>query len=204
MIDYKIVGSGSSGNAVRIEDVMIDCGMSFKKMKPELEKCRYLLLTHTHSDHIKPSIYNQIRKYYPEIVTIGNYEIAQRYNIDLICNSGFPCEIGCYRFVPFECDHDVLAYGYTWNTNGNSIIYCTDTENFDDAPNLKYDYFFIEANYDEHKTDQMRRIHRGNYYAYLSSTSRHASRQQAKAFFYCHRRDKEAELIELHKSERFY
>jgi hypothetical protein len=43
----------------------------------------------------------------------------------------------------------------------------------------------------------------GNYSPYLSG-KRHLSTQQAKAFWYMHRRSADSELIELHKSARFY
>ena len=32
-LDYKVLSTGSIGNAVRIEDIMIDCGISYKTMK---------------------------------------------------------------------------------------------------------------------------------------------------------------------------
>ena len=203
-LDYNVIASGSTGNAVRIEDVMIDCGISFKRMKPELEKCKYLLITHTHSDHIKETTLNQIRRYFPEICIVGNYEIAQRYNVDIVCNAGYPFTVGTYCFRPFLLQHDALTYGYAWTVYGNEIIYATDTGSFDTCPYGKYDYLFMESNYDEHKTEQMKSVHAGGYSAYLSSTERHASRQQAKAFYYCNRRDADSKLIELHKSGRFY
>ena len=33
MIRYNIIATGSKGNAVKIDDILIDCGVSFKKTK---------------------------------------------------------------------------------------------------------------------------------------------------------------------------
>lgn len=33
MIRYNIIATGSKGNAVKIDDILIDCGVSFKKLK---------------------------------------------------------------------------------------------------------------------------------------------------------------------------
>ena len=46
MIDYEIIGTGSKGNAVRLENIMIVCGVTFKKMHEALYKCDTLLITH--------------------------------------------------------------------------------------------------------------------------------------------------------------
>ena len=53
MIRYSIIATGSKGNAVKIDDILIDCGVSFKKLKDVYKYIRLVLLTHEHSDHIK-------------------------------------------------------------------------------------------------------------------------------------------------------
>ena len=67
MLDYKILSSGSIGNAVRIRNIMIDCGIAFNKMKDELYKCQYLLITHDHKDHVKPEVLKHIAAEFPNI-----------------------------------------------------------------------------------------------------------------------------------------
>ncbi|MGK9479829.1 hypothetical protein QQG13_09200, partial [Melissococcus plutonius] len=61
-LDYQVIASGSKGNAVRIKNVMVDCGIPFKKMKEALYECNYLLITHIHSDHIRPATLNKIKE----------------------------------------------------------------------------------------------------------------------------------------------
>ena len=46
---YEIIETGSTGNAVVInENIMIDCGVSWKKIQPHAKKLKQVLLTHKH------------------------------------------------------------------------------------------------------------------------------------------------------------
>ena len=38
MLDYNVIASGSKGNAVRIGNIMIDCGITFGRMEEDLYK----------------------------------------------------------------------------------------------------------------------------------------------------------------------
>lgn len=183
---------------------MVDCGLSYNQIKENLYDIDYLLITHKHSDHINPRTYKRIREEFPNIITIANYEVAYEYDVDIICNAGIPVEIDFYKFIPFEGNHDVLTYGYTWEKDGLSIIYATDMTNFDNAPQKKYDYLFLESNHDERKLNAVYgKRKKYGYDAYLAG-KRHCSTQKCLGFYYMNRRNKESELIELHKSQRFY
>jgi ribonuclease BN (tRNA processing enzyme) len=204
-MNYNIISSGSKGNCVIINnEIMVDCGVPFRTIKKHLYDVKYLLLTHIHSDHVKPKTLQLIAEEFPKIKIIGNHEVHQVWHCNFIANAGYNIETGDYIFTPFECLHDVLCYGYVWhNAEGQRIIYCTDTGSMENAPDGFYDYFFIESNHDEQKLEQVRNQYKGTYNPFLSG-KRHLSTQQAKAFFYMHRRSPNSHFIELHKSERFY
>lgn len=204
-LNYRVISSGSKGNAVRIGNVMVDCGVAFKNMKDALYQCKYLLITHIHSDHVKKATLKKIKEFFPRIQIIGNYEVHQHFGVDIICNAGYPIEMKDYVFLPFEGIHDVLCYGYAWNDGANQIIYCTDTSSLENAPTeKKYDYLFLESNHDRQKLEQIENTQKKYGYDVLAGASRHLSTQDCKAFYYMNRKSKESELIELHKSERFY
>jgi ribonuclease BN (tRNA processing enzyme) len=204
MIDYKIISSGSKGNCVIInKDIMIDCGVAFSKIKDDLYDVKYLLITHIHSDHLNKKTLLQINQKFPTIQIIGNYEVYQAWAVDRIANAGFEIETDDYIFTPFECLHDVLTYGFTFTIDDKKIIYATDTSTMENAPDETYDMFFLESNHDEKKLEAIRGEKKGSYDPYLSG-KRHLSTQQARAFYFMHRRDQGSELIELHKSSRFY
>jgi phosphoribosyl 1,2-cyclic phosphodiesterase len=187
-----------------IGNVLIDCGVPFAKIKEHLYDVKYLLLTHVHSDHIRPSTLDAIKKLFPKIIIIGNHEVHQLYEVNIIANAGFPVVTDDYTFTPFLCPHDVLTYGFTWEVEGQSIIYATDTTTLENAPNLKYDYFFIESNHCEKKVEAI--LENPNRYGYnaYAGAKRHLSTQQARTFYFTHRRSRESQLIELHRSSRFY
>lgn len=200
---YNVISTGSKGNCVVINDVMIDCGIPFQKMKQALYSVKYLLITHIHQDHLNIKTLEQIMAKFPRIKIIGNYEVHQLWMCNHIANAGYEIETDDYTFFPFECVHDVLCYGYTWNFEGNEIIYATDTSTLEYAPNKKYDYFFLESNHDEEKLEKARNQSKGSYNPYMSG-KRHLSTQQAKIFYYTHRKSPYSPLIELHQSVRFY
>jgi len=202
-MNYEIIASGSKGNCVIVNDVMVDVGVPFNKIKDKLYDIKYLLLTHIHTDHIKPSTLKSVKQLFPRIKIIGNHEVYQKFGVNVICNAGFDVVTDDYTFLPFECEHDVLTYGYVWSFEAFEILYTTDTSSITNAPNKKYDYLFLESNHDEKKLEKASGQIKGNYNPYLSG-KRHLSTQDAKAFYYLNRRDKDSKWIELHCSSRFY
>lgn len=186
-----------------INDVMVDCGVPLKKMKEHLYDVKYLLLTHVHGDHVNQAALLNIKIMFPRITVIGNYEVHQKYGVNIICNAGFEVVTDDYTFLPFECEHDVVTYGYTWKYKHLDILYATDTSNMTNAPTNKYDYLFLESNHSEKKIEQIRGKANYGYDAYAGA-KRHLSTEQSKVFYYMNRRNKESEWIELHKSSRFY
>ena len=204
-MDYKIIGTGSRGNCVIIHnDVMIDAGLPMSKIRTELYDVKYLLITHIHQDHLQLSTMKKIVQEFPTITIIGNYEVHQTFNVNIIANEGFDIVTDDYTFTPFKCQHDVLCHGFCWtNSEGQEIIYATDTATLEHAPKKKYDYFFLESNHDESKLEAVRGKVTNGYDPYLSG-KRHLSTQQAKAFFYTNRKSLDSKFIELHQSTRFY
>ncbi|WP_028124759.1 MBL fold metallo-hydrolase [Eremococcus coleocola] len=202
-MNYEVIASGSSGNAVRIDNILIDCGIPFKKLKEHLYDVDYLIVTHVHTDHLNKTTFRKVQELFPEIVTIGNYEVAQLVELDIISNNGYPIEIGGYTIEPFQLVHDVLTYGYKWTTKaGERVIYATDTSSLDMVDKAeKFDYLFIESNHSEVKIAQARPT-KG--YDPRKGAKRHLSTRQSQEFYFIHRKSKDSEWIELHKSQRFY
>lgn len=203
MLDYNVISSGSHGNAVRIDNIMIDCGVPFKQIERDLYHVDYLLITHAHSDHLKQATVNRIRKLFPHIKIIGNYEVAYETKVDHISAHFHPLQLGHWKVTPFPCVHDVITQGFVLERDSIKVLYATDTATMDNAPKGKYDYFFLESNHDETKVAQIKGSTKYGYDAWKSS-QRHLSTQKAKAFYYLNRRDTDSPWIELHVSRRFY
>ena len=203
-MEYTIISSGSKGNSVVVnKEIMFDAGVPFNKMKEYLYDVKYLILTHTHGDHMKKKTLQKIMERFPTIKIIGNYEVHQVFPVNMIANAGYPVVTEDYIFTPFLCVHDVLCYGYTFTVDGKHVIYATDTASMEHAPKGKYDYFFIESNHCEEKLKKAISEYKDGYNPYTGG-SRHLSTQKAKNFYYANRKNADAHFIELHKSNRFY
>lgn len=204
-LDYKIIKSGSSGNAIRVENVMFECGVPFKDMEEELYKVRYLIITHKHSDHLNMTTYKRIRRKFPRIKFIANWSVASVVPIDEITGDSTTIETKDWTIESFPAVHDVPCHGYVLKKDGLNILYITDTSTMEHAPDYKYDYFFMESNHDESKINAVRNNSKKLYgYDVWEGAMRHLSIQKAKAFYWIHRRNESSPFIELHKSERFY
>lgn len=203
-IDYNVIRSGSKGNAVRIENIMIDCGVPFKEMREDLYKVDTLLITHRHGDHINPQTFNKIREQFPRIRTIANADVAYSFNIDTVIGT-MPFILKKNRkIIPYYGKHDVPVSYFIIQMKKLNILYATDTNDVENPDNYPLDYCFLESNYDEIKLRELGKAYKRRGYDPTISNLRHFSSQKCKEFYYVNRRDKDSVLIELHKSTRFY
>ena len=203
-LDFKIIATGSSGNAVRIENMMFDCGIPFKDMKDELYKVDSLFITHSHSDHVKPATLKAIQKDFPRITVYANANVAYQFDVDVVVGTA-KIKLNKNRvIIPFDGVHDVPVTGYIIQMKRMNILYMTDTARVEIPEDIPLDYVFLESNYDENKLRTMAKEYKRRGYNPLESSLRHLSTQKCKEFYYVHRRDKDSKLIELHMSHRFY
>ena len=211
-LDYKILSSGSVGNAVRIRNIMIDCGIAFNKMKEELYECDYLLITHDHQDHVKPAVLKQITEQFPNIEVYSTYKVARMNDAVVAINTdylpiGLPKSRCSMWAVPVP--HNTLCFAYVLGFEDMNIIYATDLKRTDELDEFtrkqrfKYDYVFLEANYDQTKLRLLGDTWHGQYNAYVDSSERHLAKDESLKFYVKHKKEG-GEYIELHKSSRFY
>jgi len=134
----RVLSSGSKGNTTYIETnnskILIDIGNSCKYVSEKLANLEVnpkdldgILITHTHSDHIKGlkvfvGKYNIkvycTKKMLPELDYLENYELI---NSDIININDLKIEV-------IKTSHDIDdSVGYIINNNDNSIVYITDT-----------------------------------------------------------------------------
>lgn len=203
-LDYHVIATGSRGNAVRIGHIMIDCGIPFSRMKEDLYLCDTLLITHTHSDHINKKTLLRIMEEFPRISIYGNYDVAYQYHVNHIVGSkAFELKDGT-RVTPIEGVHNVPVTYYVIQKDDVNILYATDTCKVENPLGIKFDYFFLESNYDEQKLRLSANRYKRKGYDPTESSLRHLSTKQCKTFYFINRRNKDSKLIELHMSERFY
>ena len=201
-LDYKVLATGSTGNCVRIGHIMIDCGITYAKLKNELPKVDTLLITHSHGDHLKPATLKQIRVLNPQIKVMANYDVAYQYPVDVILGSK-PIKLRDGTVIHSqEGVHDVPVSFFSIEYQGMNIFYATDTNVVFPYESMKYDYVFCEANYDEDLIKLIGRNYKKKGYDPVLSAKRHLSVQKCKAFYYMNRKEN-GKLIELHQSKGF-
>lgn len=191
---------------------MIDCGIPFSKMKEELYKSQYLLITHDHQDHVKPQTLRQIEKWFPNIEIYSTYKVARISDSVTAINTDYlpiwlpraKCNMWA---VPVP--HNTLCFAYVMKFEDIELVYATDLKNTDDLSRFteengfQYDFTFLESNYDETKLRILGDSWHGQYNAYVDSSERHLSKDDSLKFYVKYRTEG-GKYIELHKSTRFY
>lgn len=53
---YEILGSSSKGNSIILENkLLLDCGVSYAKLKHYLKNIKLIFISHVHKDHLLPT-----------------------------------------------------------------------------------------------------------------------------------------------------
>jgi len=187
---YKILNSGSDGNGIIIEDtILIDCGITFKKLAEDYKKLKIVLLTHIHQDHFNKTTIKKLAKERPtlrfgccewlvkELVDLG----VEKKNIDVF-KTGKIYDYKDFKVIPIKLYHDVPQCGYKLKINGNKLIYATDTNKIDHIIAKDYDYYFIEGNYyneEELNKRKLEKLSKEEYYYEDRVKDTHLSKVQA-------------------------
>lgn len=208
-MNYKVIASGSKGNAVVINDtILIDCGVSFKSLKDCYRKLSLVLLTHSHNDHTnlktiaKLALERPILRFaccewlVPKL--IESKVKAERIDV-LKCGTQYKYPI-C-SIIPVFLTHDVPNCGYKLQlASGEKILYATDTANLDDISAINFDLYLLEANYEDEEINQRiaEKLAKGEYSYEQRVLITHLSKQQCDDFLLENASDK-SELVYLHK-----
>lgn len=191
-MNYKIISSCSTGNTTIIKDIiLIDCGVTFKRLEKYYKKLKLVLLTHIHSDHLKKETIKKLAKERPTLrfaccewllkplLECG----VSRKNIDIL-EIGTKYDYKLFKIVPVKLYHDVPQCGYRILFNDYKVIYMTDTNTVKGISAKNYDLYLIEANYDEEEIkERIRQKQQECQYVYeYRARDSHLSKQQASEF----------------------
>ena len=151
---YTLLASGSKGNSCLIETkenkILIDCGTTRKYLLESLEKIDVsldqidaLLITHDHIDHTR------------QLNTFKNHRVFSPTHLKIehdIVNPYESFEFANFEILPVQTSHDAeLSVGYVIKTNGQKIVYITDT-GYIRKTDYKFiedaDYYVMESNHD--------------------------------------------------------
>lgn len=209
---YKIIQSGSKGNAVLYHnEILVDCGVSLKALKPYLKNIKMVLLTHRHSDHINMGTVSKIAAKHPSIKWFIASWMSEKVSKSIINkNSIIIVEMNhVYQLKdiivsPFNLYHNVPNCGWRIITKNTKIFHATDTSALNGIEAKDYDLYAIEFNYDadtigniiEEKREQQ-------VYSYeIDAIKNHMSWQDAQTWFNS-QKGKNSQLVKLHVSHRY-
>lgn len=157
--------SGSKGNASLIvaesgQALLLDCGVSFTKIKKGMEAAGIgredllgILITHEHSDHVRGLA-----------ALLGHWDVAVYCNRrtalalpvvtqNAVISENGEFEIGEFKVMRFSTHHDAAGpCGYCFYADGKKISALTDCGQVDVAVFSQIegcDMLYIESNYDE-------------------------------------------------------
>ena len=194
MMKYNIISTGSKGNAVVINDIiLIDCGVSFKALKDVYRRLKIVCLTHIHGDHFKKSTIRKLSENRPALrFAAGSYlteELVRcgvdKKNIDVL-EAGKLYDYKQFKLSPVTLYHDVPNFGYRLFMNGKKLFYATDTNTLEGILAKDYDLYMVEANYtDEEIQKRIEEKRAKGEYAYETGVIHsHLSKKKCDDFIY--------------------
>ena len=207
-MNYKIISSCSTGNATIIRDIiLIDCGVSFKRLEKYYKKLKIVLLTHIHSDHFNKTTIKKLAEERPTLrfaccewllkplLECG----VSRKNIDVL-DIGVKYDYKFFKVVPIKVYHDVPQCGYRVLFKDYKVLYITDTRTVEGISAKNYDLYLIEANYDEDEIEERIKEKQQNceYVYELRAKDNHLSRQQTSEFL-LNNMGKNSEYVLMHQ-----
>lgn len=159
MIDkINIISTGSKGNAVVINKyIMVDCGVSFKRLEGVYKDLQLILLTHIHCDHFNKTTIKKLANERPTL----RFVCCEWLVKDLVDSGVNPKNIDILEpnksyilgkviiITPVELYHNVDNCGYKIQIGDKRIFYATDTYSLEGISAKDYDLYLVEANYTE-------------------------------------------------------
>ncbi len=209
---YNVISTGSKhGNCEILKQfIMIDCGVSFKKIKPYVNDIQVVFLSHIHKDHFKIKTLQKLQFERPSIrIACGEWlknELQGLNNIDVLelnkwYNYGrFKVSIG-----KLYHDYDAPNCFFRFDIEGYKVFRATDTQHLNGITAKNYDLYAVEFNYDEEKIQKAieKADREGKFCHGRGSEETHLSTRQAWEFINANKKEN-SEVVELHQSESFY
>lgn len=208
---YNVISTGSKGNAIVLNDnILIDCGVSFKALTDVYKHLNIVLLTHSHSDHFKPSTVRKLASerpllrfacgewLVPELVGCG----VDKMKIDIL-QPKTEYDYGLFKIIPETLTHNVPNFGWRIFTGSEKVFYATDTGNLDGIEAKGYDLYMVECNYElDEITERIKQKEANGEFIYeYDVIKNHLDKTQTDEFILSNMGDN-SEYVYLHEHEQ--
>ena len=168
IIQYRILTTGSHGNSVMVDDILIDAGLTRRKLESivDISDIHHVFISHRHEDHcklplIRYFITNGVDMYLPKGVLekIRDEGILDPLEYDnvhpIVGRKTFKCGEHTITSIP-QKHWDIVNYAFVIETSDERYLYSTDLDTLspsdlgDGLQDLGlFDVIFLEGNYDE-------------------------------------------------------
>lgn len=207
-MNYKIISSCSTGNAVILKNIiLIDCGVTFKRLEKYYKDLKIVLLTHIHSDHFNKTTIRKLAEERPtlrfaccewllkDLIECG----LNKKNIDVL-QIGTKYDYKAFKIVPVKLYHDVPQCGYRVLFDNYKVFYATDTKTLDGISAKNYDLYLVEGNYDvDEIQERIKQKQKECKFVYeFRAKDNHLSKQQATDFLLNNMGEK-SEYVMMHE-----
>lgn len=200
---FRIISTGSKGNAVLYDYVLVDVGIPYSKLKPYVEQIKLVLLTHEHKDHFNLKSIRVLSKT-AKIVCCEwlSEKLGDIPHTVLEVNKTY--DFGSVQVAAFHLYHDVKNCGWRIFMDGEKAFHATDTRTLDGITAKDYDIYALEANHSKEQIDmEILEAQSNNIYTHkIGSKNSHLSIEQADDFVLKNRNQKSV-VIYLHTSDDF-
>ena len=206
-----VIATGSQGNAVALGgEILIDCGVSYRRIAHLVPTLKLVLLTHRHTDHFalatiirlhaeRPTLrFGCCEWMVPHLIAAG--VPARLIDIFATMNNIYAYDDGRICICPFPLHHDVENCGYKIAYGDEKILYATDTATMDGVVARGFDLYLIEANHTEDElADRIQRKTEAGEYVYEHRVEvTHLSRESADAWLAMNA-GRDSKVIYLHQ-----
>lgn len=207
-----VIATGSQGNAVVLGgEILIDCGVPYKRIEHIVPTLKLVLLTHRHADHFMATTISRLRKERPALrfgccCWMVPYLLSAGVPLhlidiyDAVTGEIYAYDDGRICVGAFPLYHDVENCGYKISHNNKTIFYATDTSSLDHVKAKRFDLYLIEANHTEQEiADRIRRKTESGEYVYEHRVEvTHLSRESADAWLAMNA-GRDSKVIYLHQ-----
>lgn len=195
---YDILATGSSGNAVVINgEILIDCGVSMKKLRESgyIKSLKLVLLTHEHGDHFNAATVRALHQERPALrwgccewmVPLltkdrKSTDPAVGKRVIDVLSLGVPYQYrGDYAVWAQKIPHDVENCCYHIAVGNELLFFATDTSTLDHIEAREYGLYLIEANHTRAEIDARiaEKQARGEFAYETRAAQNHLSQEQA-------------------------
>lgn len=220
---YKIISSGSKGNAVLLfNSILIDCGVGWKHLAPVAKDIKLVLLTHSHGDHFNKACVKRLADEHPLIQWVCcswmtrllldadvNPQKITVLGPRILCERGSKAVYKDFCTVwPEYVQHDVP--NCCWHIEKQldeadryyRALYCTDAASINYVKARNYDLYLVEANHTEEdiKARTQEKTTQGEYAYEIRAAHNHLSYEQANEWLVNNAADY-SEIVYLHQHE---